>query len=820
MIMKTSKSFKRFSIEIFTWIFVLTNIIPVWLVSYAESTDIVFPLKEISKLECRFEDFSKLSPNCKMKVLKLKSKDYTKYIKTNWWYNDYTRLYTVLWWSSYKYGWDVWYWWHIWTDIATAKWTPVYAIADWEIKIAKSMLWLWNTVSINHTIRWKFISSNYWHLSKILVRKWQKIKAWDKIWEVWSTGNSTWNHLHFQIDLDTTFHPYYYWRKECPYSYYDITEKWVCFDELQKNTIDPIVFFETDWKILDKIKITTTKVSIKKTINKPITKIKTVTNKNTFNYSIFDRTVYVWYHYNDIIEVQAILKDLWEYKWEITWNYNDLIKTIISYQISNNILNSKNDLWSWWFWPKTRKQVRHDYENFLNNWWKRWNYVIEKDIPNNNLSSNNKTITNNISIKKIDRKNILTREQIDKREVDDFLRNNTIDLKFEDLWWNIEIWKTKILKLLIKTKRGRGYRWNTPKWLTFSIDNSKIKVFPEKLYYFTDWKRDIKITWLKEGSTILKVKLGDKVIKIFKLNIYKAWKTVYPKSWQIFWVKSLILWDKKSWLILFKDNKNKKLVNFVYWWNFTLKTNSWVKICLKKWEISNIRRIFKSTCLEKDYKDTINFSYKDTVWWLLVFDYKAVSKDATIELINNYDKKTFSSRKILVKNPSWLAWDYAYEKEVLEMLEKWIVWWLKRWYFLENRELTKADWNKWIIKALEKVKNETFDNNIKQLAINNILKLKNEEVSQFEPFSRKEFLNKTYDYLVFNKTPPRISIKYRDLEKSDNKKINSILNKDSTWRDRFWDNYYRPEIKITRGEWAYFLSKVLEKNKSIYLSVR
>ncbi len=819
--MKITKNLKIFLIEIFLWVFLITNVVPLGGTTYAWNDSIVFPLDEISKLNCRFDDFQKLSSNCKMKVLVLKSKDYSKYINKNGWYNDYTRLYTVLWWSSYKYWWDVWHWWHIWVDIATSKWTPVYAIADWEVKIAKSMLWLWNTISINHKIRGKFVSSNYGHLSKILVKKWQWVKAGEKIWEVWSTGNSTWNHLHFQIDLDTKFHPYYYWRKECPYSYYDITEKWVCFNELQKNTIDPIVFFETKWKVLDKVKIYTKKVSVNKFnkksgfVNNNGRKSNRKRNKNSFDYSIFDRTVYDWYSYDDIKKVQGIFKDLKEYSWWITWDYKDIKDTIISYQISNNIIKTRNDMWAGRFWPKTRLQAKNDYENFLKNWWKVWSYDNEQKYVNNSVMDNSR-----IKVNKVDRKNILTREEIENREVEEFLKNNSINLKLENIWWNIQVWKTLKLNLFIKTKRWRLFKWNMPKWITFTVDRTKVNVFPEKLYYFTDWRRDIKLTWLKEGNTVLYVKIWSKVIKTFNLKVFNSWKVTYPRKWQIYWNNSVVIWDKKTWLILFRDKNNRKLINFPFWWTYKLKTNSWVKICIKRWTMNNIRRIYRYSCSEKDYKDYVDFSYNDTVWWLLVFDYKVLSKNAKIELINNYNKKLFSSKNILVKSPNGLKSDYVYKKEVLEMLEKWVVWWINKWYFLENRELTQSDANDWIINTLIKLKSDVVDIKLRKNINNNIAILKKENLSKFRPITRKDFLDKAYKYLIFNKTPVQISIEYRDLDNYENKKINTIFNKNSTWKDRFWENYYRPETNMTRWEWAYFLSKLLKNNSTIYLSKR
>jgi len=228
-------------------------------VSAASNNELIYPLKQISKLECRFEEFDTLSSNCKQDLPILKTKDYSKYAVKNDWYNDYTRLYTVLWGSSYKYGWDVWNGGHQWTDIATAKWTPVYTIADGKV------ITVWNDagwgkhVSVEHTIKGTKVISNYAHLSKITVNKGEKIEVGEKIGEVWSTGNSTWNHLHFQIDLPSTFHPYYYDWNACPFSYYEITEKWVCFDELKKHTFDPLAFLESNGWIIDEVSMSSTK---------------------------------------------------------------------------------------------------------------------------------------------------------------------------------------------------------------------------------------------------------------------------------------------------------------------------------------------------------------------------------------------------------------------------------------------------------------------------------------------------------------------------------------------------------------------------------
>ena len=140
--MKITESFKRFLSVIFIGIFLITNVNPIVTSAWNSNDKIVYPLQEVSKLDCRFENFSDLSSNCKQKLPILKTKDYKKYSEKNGGYNDYTRYYTVLWWASYKYGWDVWNGWHQWTDIATAEWTPVYSMADWKVITAESAIWM------------------------------------------------------------------------------------------------------------------------------------------------------------------------------------------------------------------------------------------------------------------------------------------------------------------------------------------------------------------------------------------------------------------------------------------------------------------------------------------------------------------------------------------------------------------------------------------------------------------------------------------------------------------------------------------------------
>jgi Leucine-rich repeat (LRR) protein len=75
----------------------VTSLNPVPAIAAYSSDKVIYPLKEISTLDCRFNDFIDLSSNCKQNLPTLKTKDYKKYATQDGGYNDYTRIYTVLW---------------------------------------------------------------------------------------------------------------------------------------------------------------------------------------------------------------------------------------------------------------------------------------------------------------------------------------------------------------------------------------------------------------------------------------------------------------------------------------------------------------------------------------------------------------------------------------------------------------------------------------------------------------------------------------------------------------------------------------------------
>ncbi len=782
----------------------------IWLViippdiTRSASQEIMYPLQQVAKLECRYEKFADLDSKCKENLKILKTDDYQKYADLNEWYNEYTRRYTVLRWSSYTYWWDLWNWWHMWVDIATSEWTPVYAMADWEIIIAQNKLEFWNLISIKHEINWKKVVSNYAHLSKIDVKVWEEIKAWDKIWEVWSTWNSTWNHLHFQIDVTTKSSPAYYSYDTCPYSYNDIVNNWKCFQDLQNLTVDPLAFLETSGTILNNMVIK--EVSIKKPKN-TITSIKT-NNNTSWNFNwIFDKPVYIDSEFDDIIEVQKIYRKLGYYKWSIDWNYNSLLQDIIRYQLDKWVILSTSDDWAWYFWPKTRAQTKKDFDKYL--------------ASNNNNS--NEIVTKEVvswkEIKKISREWMLTREEIEEREIKEFQRKYDIDIKSNEIWDNVWLWINKKINLKITDKRWNWFKWNTPYPISFIIDQNIIDVFPNKFYNFTDWKREITLTGKKVGDTTLYIKMWNKTIETIKLKVFDDGKAISPKSAIVLAKSKVILWDKNSWAVMLKDEKWARLLNLRYTWDFDLKAEWNAKICIKTWDVKNIKNIMKKECKENEYIKSKVISYKDTVWWLVIFDYKVFDDQAKIKLYSFNEKKDLIILNLKADAPKWLTESYAYYDDVIKILENNIATSeLKQWYFLEKRAMTEKETIIWIKNTLLTIKKDTIDKNIIVIIDSNLEILSKENVSSFNPITRKDFLDKAYKYLVFNKSP-QVSITYRDLEKEDNKKANTIFDKSNTWKDKFWENYYQPYQHITRWEWAYVISLAIDKTKNSTLTL-
>lgn len=84
-------------------------------------------------------------------------------------------------------------------DIAASAGTPIKAVADGTVIRAGWSSGYGNLVVIDHG---NGVTTYYGHCSRLYVSKGTSVKAGDNIAAVGSTGNSTGNHLHFEIRLN------------------------------------------------------------------------------------------------------------------------------------------------------------------------------------------------------------------------------------------------------------------------------------------------------------------------------------------------------------------------------------------------------------------------------------------------------------------------------------------------------------------------------------------------------------------------------------------------------------------------------------------
>jgi murein DD-endopeptidase MepM/ murein hydrolase activator NlpD len=85
---------------------------------------------------------------------------------------------------------------HAGIDIANRTGTAVLASADGIVVYSSRNGSLGKTIKVKHGYGLK---TNYGHLSKILVKKGERVKRGQKIGEMGSTGRSTGPHLHYDV---------------------------------------------------------------------------------------------------------------------------------------------------------------------------------------------------------------------------------------------------------------------------------------------------------------------------------------------------------------------------------------------------------------------------------------------------------------------------------------------------------------------------------------------------------------------------------------------------------------------------------------------
>lgn len=172
--------------------------------------------------------------------------------------NLWHRFTTLYLWNYIAWDMREWVWSHCWVDIMPpSPESDVLSVLDWEvIKCWEEDSAYGKYIVIKHIdmpdIQDKSkkinLYSSYLHLSSLDISVWDKLKEWQIIWKTWNTGMSFWEHLHFQIDRDALFHPYwpFTWAdsREAWLSFLESVNEWLWLKEAKKYTVNPLVYLD------------------------------------------------------------------------------------------------------------------------------------------------------------------------------------------------------------------------------------------------------------------------------------------------------------------------------------------------------------------------------------------------------------------------------------------------------------------------------------------------------------------------------------------------------------------------------------------------
>lgn len=210
------------------------------------NTTLVYPLHQVSTLECRTQKWDTMPSSCKINLPIIRNADYVTY------QNDktYTDIYTVLRGASYSSWRDQSVGTHYGVDVATAEGTPLHAIADGVVYSSEYNSAYGNVVKVKFKYKGEILYAIYAHMSARSVQAGDLVKAGQLIWKVWNTGNVKGAlggyHVHFEVDKDANGRPAYVFNgcPELSQGHYAIIQNGYCRVELFQYTKDPIALLE------------------------------------------------------------------------------------------------------------------------------------------------------------------------------------------------------------------------------------------------------------------------------------------------------------------------------------------------------------------------------------------------------------------------------------------------------------------------------------------------------------------------------------------------------------------------------------------------
>lgn len=238
-------------------------------------------------------------------------------------------IFTTMYLGNYI-NWDFreWVWSHPGVDIVPQiKHDNIYACLTWVVHFAWFADANGNYIVLKHTDvldpenfnSKTTLFSCHLHLSELAVKTWDSVKEWDIIWKSWNTWNSTWEHLHFQIDTkDAPFHPYWpFTFKESQaawYWFFEAVNMWLWLDNAEKYTINPLVYL--DKVAAKKWSVWISDIKVEHSMSAPTTTTTLITTQPV--------SVTKSKHFNDVkddVEEIDYLYDKWVTTWYSDWSF-------------------------------------------------------------------------------------------------------------------------------------------------------------------------------------------------------------------------------------------------------------------------------------------------------------------------------------------------------------------------------------------------------------------------------------------------------------------------------------------------------------------
>lgn len=224
--------------------------------------------------------------------------------------------------------------------------SPSWA-TNWLKKISNVFeIWLW---------KW----SDFW-----MVKKLQKLL--NEVWLYNGEVDGIYNNkvvdivYNFQTDNDIIKNPTDYWAWYWGKNTRDLfLKEYLNWDVNNKPIVKeqkPLTWIITPSQEQVATKVVETK-KVEEVKQTPIVQI--VVNKNI---EILDRAI--WWK-DDVIKLQNILKEIWLYNWELTWDYKNITDTIYNYQLSKWLVTWIASVWAGNYGPKTRENLKLSYNDYL-----------------------------------------------------------------------------------------------------------------------------------------------------------------------------------------------------------------------------------------------------------------------------------------------------------------------------------------------------------------------------------------------------------------------------------------------------------------------